>query len=153
MYLGIEQHTGLIYEGTGNPDIPVVPMPSVVHAKFIEQPADWKSLPRPSETFGLVFREDSFDAVSRTRRGRLYQKKEGAQPEQHTVSAHPYRHHGRTVSSGFHRGSDWLHLDSHRNRCTRPVKSRRLPASRCKTSATCGWAHSVQPGFQSGLSA
>lgn len=90
MYLGIEEHTGLIYEGTGNPDIPVIPMPSVVHAKFIEQPADWKSLPRPSEAFGLVFREDSFDAVSRTRRGRLYQKKEGSQPEQHTVSAHPY---------------------------------------------------------------
>lgn len=75
MYLGIEQHTGLIYEGTGNPDIPVIPMPSVVHAKFIEQPADWNSLPGPSEAFGLVFREDSFDAVSRTRRGRLYQKR------------------------------------------------------------------------------
>lgn len=90
MYLGIEQHTGLIYEGTGNPDIPVIPMPSVVHAKFIEKPSDWESLPKPLEAFGLVFREDSFDAVSRTRRGRLYQKKEGAQPEQHTVSAHPY---------------------------------------------------------------
>lgn len=90
MYLGIEQNTGLIYEGVGNPDIPVVPMPSVVHAKIIEKPADWKSLPSPSERFGLVFREDSFDAVSRTRRGRLYQKKEGSQPEQHTVSAHPY---------------------------------------------------------------
>jgi hypothetical protein len=90
MYLGIEQHTGLIYEGTGNPDIPAIPLPSVVHAKIIEQPADWKSLPGPSEAFGLIFREDSFDAVSRTRRGRLYQKKEGAQPEQHTVSAHPY---------------------------------------------------------------
>jgi len=90
MYLGIEQHTGLIYEGTGNPDIPAIPMPSVVHAKFIEQPADWRCLPGPSDAFGLVFREDSFDAVSRTRRGRLYQKKEGTQPEQHTVSAHPY---------------------------------------------------------------
>lgn len=90
MYLGIEQNTGFIYEGTGNPDIPVLPTPSVVHAKIIEQPADWKYLPAPSERFGLVFREDSFDPVSRTRRGRLYQKKEGAQPEQHTVSAHPY---------------------------------------------------------------
>lgn len=90
MYLGIEQHTGLIYEGTGNPEIPAIPMPSVVRAKIIEQSADWKSLPGPSEAFGLVFREDSFDAVSRTRRGRLYQKKEGTQPEQHTVSAHPY---------------------------------------------------------------
>lgn len=90
MYLGIEKNSGLIYEGTGSPDIPVVPMPSVVHAKIIEQPADWKALPGPSEAFGLVFREDSFDAVSRTRRGRLYQKMEGTQPEQHTVSAHPY---------------------------------------------------------------
>lgn len=65
-------------------------MPSVVHAKIIEQPADWKSLPGPSEAFGLVFREDSFGAVSRTRRGRIYQKKEGSQPEQHIVSPHPY---------------------------------------------------------------
>ena len=90
MYLGIEQSTGLIYEGTGSPDIPVIPMPSVVHAKIIQRSEDWKSLPSPSEVFGLVFREDSFDSVSRTRRGRLYQKKDGAQPEQHTVSAHPY---------------------------------------------------------------
>ena len=98
MYLGIEQHTGLIYEGTGNPDIPVIPMPSVVHAKIIEQPSDWKSLPGPSEAFGLVFREDSFDAVSRTRRGRLYQKKESTQLEQYTVSAHPY---DRGLAPGF----------------------------------------------------
>lgn len=90
MYLGIEQHTGLIYEGTGNPDIPAIPMPSVAHAKIIEKPGDWTSLPGPFESFGLVFREDSFDAVSRTRRGRLYQKREGTQPESHTVSAHPY---------------------------------------------------------------
>ncbi len=91
MYLGIKKHTGLIYEGTDNPDIPVIPMPSVAHAKIIEQPADWKFLPGPLEAFGFVLREDSFDAVSRTRRGRLYQKREGAQPEQYTVSAHPYR--------------------------------------------------------------
>ena len=90
MYLGIEQHTGLIYEGISNPDIPVIPMASVVHAKIIETPADWKSLPGPLEAFGLVFREDSFDAVSRTRRGRLFQKREGSQPEQHVVSAHPF---------------------------------------------------------------
>lgn len=71
-------------------DIPAIPMPSVAHAKLIEQPTDWTSLPSPTEAFGLVFREDTFDAVSRTRRGRLYQKKEGTQPESHTVSAHPY---------------------------------------------------------------
>ncbi len=90
MYLGIEQHTGFVYEGTGNPDIPCIPLPAVSHARFIEQPEDWGALPRPSEAFGLVFREDSFDAVSRTRRGRLYQKREGSQPSQHVVSAHPY---------------------------------------------------------------
>jgi len=98
MYLGIEQHTGLVYEGTGNPDIPAIPMPSVTHARIIESPDDWKALPRPSEAFGLVFREDSFDAVTRTRRGRLYQKKDGTQPEQHTVSAHP---HDRGLIPGY----------------------------------------------------
>lgn len=90
MYLGIEQHTGFVYEGTGNPDIPAVPMPAVAHARFIDKPEDWRALPTPSAAFGLVFREDSFDAVSRTRRGRLYQQHGGSQPSQHTVSAHPF---------------------------------------------------------------
>lgn len=85
MYLGIEQHTGLIYEGTGNPDIPAIPMPSVAHAKIIETPGDWASLPGPHEAFGLVFREDSFDAVSRTRRGAFIRKRKARSPR-HTQS-------------------------------------------------------------------
>lgn len=90
MHLGIEQQTGLVFEGTGNPDIPAMPMPTVTHAKFIETADDWKALPTPSEAFGLVFREDSYDPVSRTRRGRLYQQTSGTQPTRLVVSAHPY---------------------------------------------------------------
>ncbi len=102
MYLGIEQHTGMIYEGVGGPDIPAIPMPSVSRAKIIQYPADWQSLPGPSDAFGLIFREDSFDATSRMRRGRLYQKRDGTQPEQHTVSAHPY---DRGLPPGFEKAT------------------------------------------------
>lgn len=90
MYLGIEQSTGLVYEGLGGPEIPSIPVPIVTHAKLIEKPEDWKSLPASSERFCWMFREDSFDPVTRTRRGRLYGKKEGTQPELFTVSRHPY---------------------------------------------------------------
>jgi hypothetical protein len=102
MYLGIEQQTGMIYEGIGSPDIPAIPMPNVAHTKIIRDPADWQSLPVPHEAFGLVFREDSFDAASRTRRGRLYGKREGVQPEQHTVSAHPF---DRGLLPGYERAT------------------------------------------------
>ena len=98
MHLGIEQHTGLVFEGTGNPDIPAMPMPTVTHAKFIDTADDWKALPSPSEAFGLVFREDSYDPVSRTRRGRLYQQTSGAQPSRLIVSAHP---HDRGLIPGY----------------------------------------------------
>jgi hypothetical protein len=102
MYLGIEHQTGLIYEGTGNPDLPSLPLPTIARAKLIEHPDDWNSLPSPSEAFGLVFREDSFDSVSRTRRGRLYQKREGTQPSQQLVSGHPY---DRSLIPGYERAN------------------------------------------------
>src|SRR5471032_3265017 len=39
----------------------------------------------------LVFREDSFDAVTRTRRGRLYVSQQGEmQPHAQNVAPHPY---------------------------------------------------------------
>ena len=38
MYFGIEQETGLIYEGSGNPNIPAIPLPTVNQARLIEKP-------------------------------------------------------------------------------------------------------------------
>jgi hypothetical protein len=75
MHLGIDQQSGLVYEGVDGPDLPVFPAPSVTLAKLISEPADWERLPINvgSSHTAWVFREDSFDAASRTRRGRLYE--------------------------------------------------------------------------------
>lgn len=92
MYLGIDSQTGLIYEGSGNPDLPALPLPTVTQAKLIEKPEDWKALPDglSSDPSKWVFREDSFDASTRVRRGRLYQPFGNTQPSTYQVMRHPY---------------------------------------------------------------
>lgn len=92
MYLGIDTQNGLIYEGFGNPDLPALPLPTVTQAKLIEKPEDWRSLPSglSSDPFKWVFREDSFDASTRVRRGRLYQPYGDSQPSTYQVALHPY---------------------------------------------------------------
>lgn len=92
MHLGIDPQTGLIYEGSGKPELPVLPLPTVTQAQLIEKPEDWKSLPGglTADPFRWVFREDSFDASTRIRRGRLYQPNGGAQPSIYHVARHPY---------------------------------------------------------------
>ena len=92
MYLGIDPQTGLIYEGSGNPDLPALPLPTVTQAKLIASPDDWDSLPAglSGDPNQWVFREDSFDASTRVRRGRLYQPDGSAQPSPHLVTRHPY---------------------------------------------------------------
>jgi hypothetical protein len=93
MYLGIDQHTGLIYEGFGAPEIPSIPTPHIAQAKLIERGSDWADLPRglPVTPMAWLFREDSFDPVTRTRRGRLFVAQPGqGQPNQQRVGPHPY---------------------------------------------------------------
>lgn len=89
MYLGIDTNTGHVYEGAGAPRFPVLPRPAISFAKLIETPKDWQFLPQDiSHTpFPWVFREDSFDPVTRIRRGRLYQTHGDMQPHQWPVSA------------------------------------------------------------------
>jgi len=97
MYLGIDNSTGLIYEGGGGADVPAIPTPAVSQAKIVERMGELRGLPRglSSDAFGWVFREDSFDPVSRTRRGRLYQPYMNSQPHTVRVSPHPYDFAGR----------------------------------------------------------
>lgn len=97
MYLGIDSNTGLIYEGAGGADIPAIPTPAVTQAKLVERMGELAGLPRGlfSDAFSWVFREDSFDPASRTRRGRLYQPHMNSQPHQVRVSPHPYDFVGR----------------------------------------------------------
>lgn len=93
MYLGICHNTGLVYEGLGSPDTPSIPTPCVTQAKLIENDLDWKELPRgiSNDPIQWVFREDSFDPVTRIRRGRIYEPVPGAgQPGHQGVTRHPY---------------------------------------------------------------
>jgi len=97
MYLGIDNNTGLAYEGAGGADIPSIPTPAVTQAKIVERIGELAGLPQGlfSDALSWVFREDSFDPVSRTRRGRLYQPYMNSQPHSVRVSPHPYDFAGR----------------------------------------------------------
>lgn len=93
MYIGICNNTGLVYEGLGAADIPSIPTPSITQAKLIAAKADWQDLPKglAIDPLKWIFREDSFDPVTRTRRGRLYEPQPGqVQPNQQRVGPHPY---------------------------------------------------------------
>lgn len=93
MYLGICNHSALVYEGLGAPELPVVPTPTVAQAKLIQAEEDWRNLPRGlvGNPMTWVFREDSFDPVTRTRRGRLYEPQPGVgQPSTQHVTPNPY---------------------------------------------------------------
>lgn len=91
--LGIEYQNGLIYEGRDNPSNLAVPTPIVSQCALIESPADLGKLPRGlgTDPFRWIFREDSFDPVSRVRRGRLFQHFAGTTRETVFVVAHPYQ--------------------------------------------------------------
>ncbi|MGS1070554.1 hypothetical protein [Burkholderia glumae] len=93
MYLGIDQQSGLVYEGLNAAELPTVPTPSVTQAKLIETQQDWNNLPSGLllSPLSWVFREDTFDSVSRTRRGRLYEPMQGQpQPRPQRIVPHPY---------------------------------------------------------------
>lgn len=92
MHIGIDANSGLVYEGSSAPEFPALPTPTVTQAKLIEEESDWGRLPGGlrASAFGWVFREDSFDPVTRTRRGRLYAPASNTQPVQGRVAPHPY---------------------------------------------------------------
>ena len=99
MYLGFDDNTGLVYESTGStPDRPVIPVPMLLLAKMVEQTADWgrlgSGIRNSAQTW--IFREDSFDAVTRTRRGRLYCSMDGVPYPNHNlrVMAHAFEDPG-----------------------------------------------------------
>lgn len=89
--LGIERATGLVYEGRGDPTFPAWPTPVVSQATLLENPADLQNLPRSldSDPSSWMFRESSFDPVSRVRRGLLFQKMGDLGWELSWVEGHP----------------------------------------------------------------
>lgn len=90
--LGIEHKNGLIYDGRDTPSNLAVPTPMVSQCAVIEAPCDLEKLPRgmDGDPFRWVFREDSFDPVSRVRRGRVFQHFSGSNRELVHVDAHPF---------------------------------------------------------------
>src|SRR5206468_552607 len=80
------------------------PTPNITQAKLILSEADWSRLPSGlfQTPLSWVFREDSFDGVTRTRRGRLYASAAGVgQPSTQRVVPHPYEDpSGRSVGQG-----------------------------------------------------
>ncbi|ALT79278.1 hypothetical protein [Paucibacter sp. KCTC 42545] len=91
MHLGVEKHTGTIFDGMNNPDMPVRPQPPVSQCHLILAEADWTKMPEGlhQNPHRWVFREDSFDPVTRIRRGRVYQSYGNAQPDSVVVYRDP----------------------------------------------------------------
>lgn len=94
MFIGIESNTGHVYEGNSAPQFALWPRPAISLAKLIATPEDWGKLPANMSTtpFPWVFREVSFDPVTRIRRGCLYESYRETQPHTWPVSAHPLDH-------------------------------------------------------------
>lgn len=91
MHLGVEKHTGTIFEGMNNPDMPVRPQPPVSQCCLIQTESDWTKMPEGlhQNPHRWVFREDSFDPVTRIRRGRVYQSYGNTQPNSVVVYRDP----------------------------------------------------------------
>ncbi len=92
MHIGYEEDTGHVYEGEpGRPEYAVVPAPLLTQAKLFEGSEQAQELPRGLSIDALrwLFREDSFDPVTRVRRGRLYEPFPGGQPADCLTQGHP----------------------------------------------------------------
>jgi hypothetical protein len=73
-WIAVDKDFGLLYEGSLGYGRPVLPTPSTAPAALVSE-GDFS--PKLPPSYGLdqaeiLFREDSFEAVTRTRRGRLY---------------------------------------------------------------------------------
>jgi hypothetical protein len=98
MHLGIDKTTGFVYEGVDQPIHPVATNPYITRAVLIESEGDWKNLASTISDAqkAKIFREDTFDPVTRTRRGRLYTQSGSGQ---YVVTPHPS---DRPAVPGYH---------------------------------------------------
>jgi hypothetical protein len=93
MYLGIDVQTGLAFDGLGAAEFPCLPQPAISFAKLVQEGGRDQDLPSglAGHCDGWVFREDSFDPITRVRRGRLYQTMAGmSYPSPQRVAPHPF---------------------------------------------------------------
>jgi hypothetical protein len=91
-WIAIEKDHGLVYEGWYRYGHAVLPTPVTAPAAIIAEVDFPPKLP-PSyglEQADMLFREDSFDAMTRVRRGRLYSATQ-TRPDDWEVYPHPHR--------------------------------------------------------------
>lgn len=88
--IGIREDNKLVYEGHSGYGYGLWPPPILSPATFISYPDENFDLPKRSDQFSIqyLFREEGFDAVSRTRRGRFY-RRDDQQPNPWVVQPHP----------------------------------------------------------------
>ena len=89
--IGIDNNTWLVFEGVSNYGHGIWPTPIISIATLITCDSDWGTLPASArlDNAHLVFREDSFDPVTRVRRGRLYEWRDGALNQTWYFPPHP----------------------------------------------------------------
>lgn len=89
MMIGIDTNTNLVYEGQSNYGYGLWPAPVLSLATLMDEALDVGRIPVSSDLFNAdtVFREDSFDPVTRIRRGRLY-RTPGTRPQTWQVFLH-----------------------------------------------------------------
>lgn len=90
--IGIDPNTSLLYEGT--PSLyghAIWPSPFLAIASHVGPLQNWQSpaLQESATNAQMLFREDFFDPVARVRRGRLYVRRPGVNPETWHVQRHP----------------------------------------------------------------
>lgn len=90
MMLGLDERTKQVYEGDSFNGYGVHPCPVLSLATVVKTENDFGILPASCNLFAadLLFREDSFDAVTCIRRGRLYKAYPDKPSEWHVIS-HP----------------------------------------------------------------
>jgi hypothetical protein len=92
--IAFQENEGLFYEGHMGYGRIVSPSPVLTIATILKNPEDVKAIPA-THTLAtqFVFREDSFDPVTRVRRGRMYKWPEG-QAQPHAWQVYPNPSHG-----------------------------------------------------------
>ncbi|GBL45710.1 hypothetical protein SFMTTN_1521 [Sulfuriferula multivorans] len=89
--IAIDTDRRLFYEGSSNYGHGIWPSPFVSIATVLPLEMDLSAMPTSSSDLGhakLIFREDTFDPVTRVRRGRFYFNL-GFQPQEWHVQTHP----------------------------------------------------------------
>ncbi len=90
MNLGIDPNTNLVFEGESRWGRPVLPSPPLYPATIFNELDGHPVIIKSNDFIRLVFREDSYEPVSRIRRGRFYHVPDNVSGrEQWYVSPHP----------------------------------------------------------------